>query len=151
MTRDQPHTANDNRAGGNTDEDRCVDSDGAPLRRGGISIGNVAVAETIYRHRAMRADLFGASTFNDPAWDILLHLYIIRGRGRTETITQVCDAARCPPTTAMRWLGILESQGRVARQAHGQDRRKQIVALTDEGTGLMTRFVESVTGALMIN
>jgi len=85
-------------------------------------------AERRRRHKYLPADLFG-----EPTWDILLDLYIAYREDRRVPTTSSCIGAHVPPTTALRWLRILETRGLVEREDDGRDGRRTFVRLTHRG------------------
>ena len=88
--------------------------------------------------RRRRQFAFGANAdlLGDPAWDMLLDLFVNRGR-RLVTVSSACLAARVPQTTALRWLKTIEGRGLVRRNAHPSDQRSSYVELTEQGVALM--------------
>lgn len=97
-------------------------------------------ARNLQRLRAKRERIFGASLFGEPAWDILLDLYVSEANGREECVSNACLASRVPPTTALRWLRGLEEQGWISRRADDADRRRTLVKLTPKARDAMDRF-----------
>lgn len=91
------------------------------------------MAEYEYRDRRRRAELFDAKFFGEPAWDMLLDLFINRARGQTVATTSLCIASGVPPTTALRWIGVLEGKGLVHRYFCERDQRLHYVELTEDG------------------
>lgn len=83
--------------------------------------------------RDERDRIFGADLFFDPAWNMLLDLYVNECRGAVVSVSSLCIAARVPSTTALRWLTMLEKRGLIARRADDYDRRRSFLFLTDEG------------------
>jgi DNA-binding transcriptional ArsR family regulator len=103
---------------------------------------HTAIARETYavrrrRHKALPADLFG-----EPTWDILLDLYIAAREDRRVPTTSACIGAHVPPTTALRWLRILEARGLVEREDDGRDGRRTFVRLSDGGLGAMDKTLE---------
>lgn len=103
---------------------------------------HAAIAREIYaarrrRHKALPADLFG-----EPTWDILLDLYIAAREDRRVPTTSACIGAHVPPTTALRWLRILEARGLVEREDDGRDGRRTFVCLTMRGLESMDQTLE---------
>jgi len=84
------------------------------------------------RHKTLPADLFG-----EPTWDILLDLYIAAREDRRVPTTSACIGAHVPPTTALRWLRILEARGLVEREDDGRDGRRTFVRLSNRGLASM--------------
>lgn len=93
----------------------------------------LAIAKAIYRGRQARASQFPGDLLGEPAWDILLDLYIEKGRGRTVSVTSACIASNVPPTTALRWLGVLEEGGWIIREEDVKDRRRKFFRLSEKG------------------
>lgn len=79
--------------------------------------------------------------FADPAWDILLDLYVNDGDDRCVSVSSACIAAGVPPTTALRWLGALERRSLVMRAEDPFDRRRSLMHLTAHGVDLVERML----------
>lgn len=93
----------------------------------------VQIARSFYKIRRMRTRTLPVDLFAEPAWDMLLDLFIQRSNGRRVTITSLCIASGVPSTTALRWItGLIES-GLVTRVESEQDRRKAYIVLTERG------------------
>ena len=56
-------------------------------------------AETLLRDRRRRELHFPAALFGEPAWDLLLALYIAREEGRDPDAADACAAARVKPSS----------------------------------------------------
>lgn len=89
-----------------------------------------AVRATI-RARRLRESYFSADLFADPAWDMMLDLFAARLEGKPVSVSSLCTAAGVPPTTALRWIGLLEKRGHFTRSADPKDGRRVLVGLTD--------------------
>lgn len=88
-------------------------------------------AKQYYRKRREREQMFGNSDlFADPAWDILIDLYIAREEGKQISISSACIAAAVPGTTALRWIHVLESRGHVIRVNDPTDARRIYLVLS---------------------
>lgn len=94
------------------------------------TIDVLAFAEEIYRLRQRRSVMLGAALFADPAWDILLDLFIQAARGRRVAVTAACAAAGVPETTALRYVVALEAAGHIERKPDTTDARRTWLALT---------------------
>lgn len=98
----------------------------------------------IYSLRRNRDQIFGKTgMFCDPAWDILLDLYMGYLRGDRISVTSVGIAACAPITTALRWLSILEKDGLVQREHDPADGRRMFVTLTEPAIANLTRILEN--------
>ena len=94
--------------------------------------------------RQARQKHFPPSIFGEPAWDILLILYV--SDGRAFSIKKLSDRSGLPPTTALRWVDYLAQQRLVARDAHPTDLRTIVVRLTDAAEKtLNSYFAETLT------
>lgn len=103
------------------------------------------LARKTYWLRRQRAAIFGcAEMFGEPAWDILLDLYIANAEGKQVSVSSACIGSACPPTTGLRWLAILTEQGFVLRENDSHDNRRVMVRLTDKGVAAMERFLATV-------
>lgn len=83
--------------------------------------------------RRARDRVLGASLFANPAWDVLLDLYINHAEGRRECVSSVCLASSAPPTTVLRWITVLEAQNLIDRSPDPKDKRRALIELSPEG------------------
>lgn len=95
------------------------------------------LAASELRQRRFRERIFPPGLFGDPAWDILLDLFVAEARGNRVSVTDACLAAAVPMTTALRWVRQLESVGLVVRRADERDARRAWLVLTQRGTELV--------------
>jgi hypothetical protein len=103
----------------------------------------LATARHAYWLRRQRAQIFGsAELFGEPAWDILLDLYIAQAEGKAVSVSSACIGSASPATTGLRWLAVLTDQGLIAREADAQDNRRIMVRLTERGITAMERFLK---------
>lgn len=93
----------------------------------------LAIALAWVAARQARNRVLDSSLFADPAWDMLLDLYICHAQDKPETISDACVASGVPATTALRWISILESRNLVVRTRDPKDRRRTFLNLTTEG------------------
>lgn len=110
----------------------------------------LAIAREMYNMRRRRGRHLPDDLFGEPTWDILLDLYLAIGEGRRVPTTSACIGAHVPPTTALRWLRILESRGMVEREDDGRDGRRTFVRLTPSGLKSMDDFLESAWSSLCL-
>jgi DNA-binding transcriptional ArsR family regulator len=95
------------------------------------------------RDRHLPADLFG-----EPTWYILLDLYVATRENRPVPTTSACIGADVPPTTALRWLRILEARGLVEREEDGHDGRRTFVRLSAQGLAAMDDWLHVALATL---
>lgn len=97
------------------------------------------VALAWVRAREVREREFGENLFSDPAWNILLDVYINQRHGKRISISSLCMAAGAPMSTAVRWINLLVDRGLIARQPDQFDRRRFFIVLTEDGLARMER------------
>lgn len=121
--------------------------DAVPAHRSARPARNhLALARKAYGLRRKRATLFGnPDLFGEPAWDILLDLYIAAGEGKPVSVSSACIGSAAPATTGLRWLGVLADEGLVVREADAEDHRRVLVRLTPSGQAAMDRFFEAAS------
>jgi len=105
----------------------------------------VAEASRLYRQRRRRGRYFPGNLFAEPAWDILLDLYVARAEGRPITTSSACIGAAVPATTGLRWLTRLEEEGLVLRSSSAGDERMRLVVLSEAGFERMTALLSATS------
>ncbi|MCJ2186556.1 MarR family winged helix-turn-helix transcriptional regulator [Novosphingobium beihaiensis] len=103
-----------------------------------------AIAHKLYQTRRMREQVFSEGLFSDPAWDILLDLYMAEEEQKKIYITSACLAAGVPTSTGLRWITILIQNGYVERHNDPSDARRSFLRLT----GTARHALETVLGQL---
>lgn len=105
----------------------------------------LALARQAYALRRKRAAIFGnPELFGEPAWDILLDLYISHAESKSVSVSSACIGSAAPATTGLRWLGVLADEGLVVRENDPEDNRRVLVRLTAKGVTAMERFFDAV-------
>lgn len=105
------------------------------------------VARSAYRERRRRCEIFNDPTlFGEPAWDILLDLFIAAKERKRLPVTSACIGAAVPATTALRWLTVLEDKGLILRENDTADARRVFVRLSTDGYEKMVKFFDDVAG-----
>jgi DNA-binding MarR family transcriptional regulator len=97
-------------------------------------------AETILRIRAARERLLGRAAIGEPAFDLLLHLYVRSGQ-KEASLTGLATAAEVPHSSAVRWVRYLADKGLVELKESKLDRRATCVELTPGGRAVMDEFL----------
>ena len=101
-------------------------------------------AREAYAIRRRRSTIFGnPELFGEPAWDILLDLYIAHAENKPVSVSSACIGSAAPPTTGLRWLGVLAEQELVLREHDPEDQRRVLVRLTEKGLNAMDDYFES--------
>ena len=107
-------------------------------------------AERLYRRaqwvrafRLRRRDLLPGALFGEPAWDVLIELYLAHGRQRVST-TALSDGAGVAIATLLRWLEYLTQNDLVAVAKSSTDARMRFIDLTGKGLAAMTNFLRTL-------
>lgn len=82
------------------------------------------------RARRSRESCFPEGMFADPAWDMLLDLFVAYAQGKRISVSSACIAAAVPSTTALRWMVFMESCALVEREKDCHDHRRVWVEIT---------------------
>jgi hypothetical protein len=88
------------------------------------------LARRAYADRRRRTKYFDDALFGEPAWDILLDLFIAAKEGRRISVTSACIGAAVPSTTALRWIIVLENEELISRESDPRDARRAFLHLT---------------------
>lgn len=106
----------------------------------------IARGRAVLHARRLRARHFNRAIFGEPAWDVLLLLYLADSSEGRQTISQLAEMVEIPLTTVLRWLAFLEKEHLIARKNHPNDRRIVFVELTDKGRHAMDAFLGEIPG-----
>jgi len=105
--------------------------DALEVERHSDRLAEIAARE--YRARRSRERYFDRRLFGEPAWDILIDLFIQQSSGKTVSVTSAAIASQVPVTTALRHLAALQKAGLVERMRSAADARVKLLRLTKEG------------------
>lgn len=105
---------------------------------------SVTFARDLLWSRRLRARCLDRAEFGEPAWDMLLDLYVAHRERRRVSVSSLCLAAGVPPTTALRWINQLVEVRYFVREADRSDGRRCYVALSAEAVAAM----ETCLGAI---
>jgi Mn-dependent DtxR family transcriptional regulator len=100
-------------------------------------------ARQLYRQRRQRDEALGSDLFGEPAWDLLLDLYIARSQQRPVSVMSASVALGVPAEATWAWVSRLEEHGLVERPYQSQEGALTLVALSDAGFERMTRLLSS--------
>ena len=101
-------------------------------------------AKLVYSVRRRRDAAAGVGgLFGEPAWDILLDVFIAQLSRCDIQVSSVCIEAGVPATTILRWLARLEQEGLIYRASDNVDGRRRYVRLTPAGDALMRRVLNA--------
>jgi len=106
----------------------------------------LALAERLYGERRRRDAVMArhALHFREPAWDMLLDLFISHGAGRPVSVSSACLSALIPQTTALRYVGQLEAGGLVYRKPDPKDGRRHHLVMSAVGIRAMQDYLQGL-------
>lgn len=118
-------------------------------RRADLPNGHAAfaLARAILAARDTRKSEFASAIFGEPAWDMLLNLFVHRDR-EPLTVTRLAQLSQTPLTTAIRWIEYLEQSRLIARHQHPNDARIVLVELTDQARLRLVSYFDALSGTL---
>lgn len=102
------------------------------------------LVKELQKQRARRSEIIKSSLFSDPAWDILLDLMAARLSNQTVSVSSACAAAQVPFSTGLRYVNRLVKADLAARYNDPNDRRRDLLRLSDQGFRLMDQYLKAV-------
>jgi DNA-binding MarR family transcriptional regulator len=103
----------------------------------------VKLAKRIKAIRESRAALLDASLFGEPAWNILLALYIAAGERYALSMSALCAESGAPATTATRSINRMIELEMVRRVPNPSDNRSTYIELTRDTAAKLTELLDS--------
>ncbi len=96
--------------------------------------------------RRRRRHHFPEGMFGEPAWEILLLLYIQKDERRF-TVGQLAEALDLPQNSTGRWLKYLHSAGLARRRPHHLDQRAVRAEISEEGIKALEAYFSDRPGS----
>ena len=100
----------------------------------------IDTVRAVIEARALRGQYFEPAFFADPAWDLLLELFLAHLEQRRLSVSALFKAGGIPATTNLRWLAKLEQDALVERENDTLDARRTWVSLSPKGREAMKRY-----------
>lgn len=102
-------------------------------------------AQRAYQERRARTEFLGnTEIFGEPAWDMLLDLFIRQTNDEKVSFKSACINEAAPQPTAVRWLKVLERSGLIRSELDADDDSRHLIHLTPTGYEGMLRYLESI-------
>jgi hypothetical protein len=102
----------------------------------------------LLKARQARANFFGAHLFADPAWDILLQVYVALLDKETLLVSTLLRTSSVPATTMLRWVRALEQDGWLEHNREPLEHPQSFLKLSAAGKLGMERYLASVWPSL---
>jgi hypothetical protein len=94
--------------------------------------------------RQQRNRYFDPVLFSNPAWDLLLNLYVAAAEERALGVLDCCAGSTVPQAVALRWLSFLKDKGMVVELPDTMHSRRTLVRLSDEAQSTMSSYLGSL-------
>lgn len=101
-------------------------------------------ARQILTGRKERDRYFDPILFSNPAWDILLTLYVADAEGRSVTVLDSCTASIVPQSVALRWLGYLKQEEMVIEIPDPARPRRTLICLSNQARLTISSYLGSL-------
>lgn len=102
----------------------------------------IKLVSHVVHARRTRSDFFAPEIFSDPAWDILLVLFLAKVRGDGMTTNQLAKAAGASLSASVRWVDVLERTGLVQQKCDPLGGEAQMVELSPRGWSAMVQWAQ---------
>lgn len=108
----------------------------------------MAFARALLAGRRERVRMLAGVDLGEPAWDILLDMFISTEEGRRVSVSGACVVCSVPPTTALRQVGLLVEAGYLERVPDANDRRRVFLRLSEEARQRMAECLRGMLGQI---
>jgi hypothetical protein len=102
-------------------------------------------ARQILAGRKQRDRYFDPMLFSNPAWDILLNLYVADAEGKPISVIDGCAVSTVPQGVALRWLGYLKQEEMVIEAPDPGRPRQTLLRLSDQTRITISSYLGSLT------
>ena len=106
----------------------------------------VAKARAVFQERKRREEFLSRAMLGEPAWDMLLGLYI--DPDQRMSVGRLVTMVAVPQTTALRWIDYLEKERLIMKRDDPDDRRFVNIELLDRGRKALDAYFDSLPANL---
>ena len=103
------------------------------------------VAVGLLEQQKARLAYFPGDLFHEPAWNMLVALFVAHHQKETMNVKALTAYAGTPATTSLRWVDHLHDRGLIDRTTDIVDRRRVEVSLSDTGLNAMTSYLTQIS------
>lgn len=101
-------------------------------------------ANAVLADRRMRRQFLPEELFHEPAWDMLLALFVSRDDRAPMNIKALVSMSDAPVTTSQRWIEHLHKLKLIDRVIDPTDRRRVEISLSDSGEQAMRSYLRAL-------
>jgi hypothetical protein len=98
-------------------------------------------ARSLFRQRRARDAHFSVGMFGEPAWDLLLTLYIARCEGHALSVPALSRGLNMPLTDASEWICTLEASRLIQKGKSGAADEVPLIRISDAGFHTLTTML----------
>jgi hypothetical protein len=114
---------------------------------GAMNERRLNLARWLYWAREIRPTI-EEQIYGEPAWDMLLDLYLRQKTGMRSSVTSACIGSHAPHTTALRYVSALCDAGWLERVVDECDRRRNWLSLSREGESRLDRYLDRLLATM---
>ena len=104
------------------------------------------IARQTLAGRRQRDRYFDPMVFSNPAWDMLLSIYVASAEGRVQSVLDCCAAAPVAQGVALRWLAYLKQEEMVIETRDAGQSRQTHIRLSDQMHLTISAYLGSLIG-----
>ena len=101
-------------------------------------------AKLVLAQRRLRRQFLPDELFHEPAWDMLLALFIARDERLPMNIKTLVSLSDAPVTTSQRWIEHLHKLKLINRVTDFADRRRAEISLSQTGDRAMSAYLHAL-------
>ena len=105
------------------------------------AVRNVLMARRLLDISRQADTMFDGPLLSNPAWDILLDLYIQRSEGKRISIISVCVAANAPTSTVLRYIEAMIDSGTIVKIPSLEDSESLLIDLSETAYARMNSIL----------
>ncbi|WP_440979803.1 hypothetical protein ACQHGV_06060 [Sphingomonas pseudosanguinis] len=118
-------------------------------RSGGAETHRLTAWLEVYlKAQDARRRMFPAGLMGDPAWDMMVDLFVTEAKGKRLSVSSASVATRTAQTTGLRWINRLVDEGLVIRLSDSTDRRRNFLVLSDGSWARVRDWARETSAAL---
>lgn len=130
------------------------DGSGGPKKQASnmqSDVNYLRLSKTLVKMRqAIDTNTAFTGVFSDPAFGIILDLFVSHLIRKSVSVTDTAISGNIPPTTALRWLAVLEGRGFIERRRDITDNRRSFISLTPNGLEQVQNLLDQVHSKMRI-
>lgn len=106
----------------------------------------IALARRAVAARRQRNRHFDPVLFSNPAWDMLLNLFVAEADGRPMTVLDGCTVSAMPQSVTLRWLGYLKQEKMVVEFNEPRQSRQTLLRLSPQTRDTIAAYFSVLAG-----